>query len=79
MVSVSEAAKAALEAKRAGAQGERRDFPGRVPGDTQSKTSNMTKAETAKKSIEEIAKEVIRGNWGNGADRKAKLEAAGYN
>lgn len=26
-----------------------------------------------------IANEVIRGNWGNGAERKAKLEAAGYN
>lgn len=31
------------------------------------------------KSIEELAKEVIRGDWGNGDDRKAKLEAAGYN
>ena len=26
-----------------------------------------------------IANEVIRGKWGNGAERKAKLEAAGYN
>lgn len=32
-----------------------------------------------KKSIDEIAKEVINGMWGNGADRKAKLECAGYN
>ncbi len=31
-----------------------------------------------KKSNEEIAKEVIRGDWGNGEDRKKKLEAAGY-
>lgn len=30
-------------------------------------------------SIEEIAKEVIAGKWGNGIDRKVKLEAAGYN
>lgn len=30
-------------------------------------------------TIEEIAKEVIRGNWGNGADRKNRLTAAGYN
>lgn len=29
--------------------------------------------------INSIALEVIRGNWGNGAERKAKLEAAGYN
>lgn len=32
----------------------------------------------AKKSNEEIAKEVINGRWGNGADRKNRLEAAGY-
>ena len=33
----------------------------------------------AKKSIDEIAKEVIAGKWGNGNDRKIKLTAAGYN
>lgn len=33
---------------------------------------------SAKKSITEIAKEVIDGKWGNGADRKKKLAAAGY-
>lgn len=31
-----------------------------------------------KKSNEEIAKEVIAGKWGNGAVRKNKLKAAGY-
>ena len=31
------------------------------------------------KSIEEIAKEVINGQWGNSSDRKKRLEAAGYN
>lgn len=31
-----------------------------------------------KLSNEEIAEEVIAGKWGNGADRKRKLEAAGY-
>ena len=30
------------------------------------------------KSIDEIAREVIAGKWGNGADRKQKLVAAGY-
>lgn len=30
------------------------------------------------KSIDEIAIEVIRGKWGNGADRKSRLAAAGY-
>ena len=32
-----------------------------------------------KKSIDEIAKEVINGKWGNGTDRKNRLEKAGYN
>lgn len=31
------------------------------------------------KSIKEIAQEVIDGKWGNGADRKNKLEKSGYN
>lgn len=33
---------------------------------------------TTKKSNEVIAKEVIQGKWGNGADRKACLTKAGY-
>lgn len=32
----------------------------------------------AKKTVDEIAREVIAGKWGNGADRKNRLEAAGY-
>ena len=32
----------------------------------------------ALKSIDEVAKEVIRGDWGNGAERTKKLKAAGY-
>lgn len=32
----------------------------------------------AKKSNEEIANEVLAGQWGNGTDRKARLTAAGY-
>ncbi len=31
-----------------------------------------------KKSVDEIAREVIDGKWGNGADRKNRLTAAGY-
>lgn len=31
-----------------------------------------------KKSVEELAKEVISGKWGNGDERKKKLIAAGY-
>jgi len=33
---------------------------------------------TSKKSIDTIAREVIRGDWGNGAEREKKLKAAGY-
>ena len=35
-------------------------------------------AAITKKSNEEIAKEVIAGKWGNGAERKNRLIAAGY-
>lgn len=39
------------------------------------------KAQTpsTKKAIAEVAKEVLEGKWGNGAERKSKLEKAGYN
>ena len=33
---------------------------------------------TPKKTVEELAKEVIDGKWGNGDDRKSRLTAAGY-
>ena len=33
---------------------------------------------TPTKTIEEVAKEVIDGKWGNGSDRVEKLKAAGY-
>ena len=41
-----------------------------------SKTTGNTN--TAKKSVETLAKEVIAGKWGNGDERKKKLTAAGY-
>ena len=31
-----------------------------------------------KKSIDEIAREVLQGKWGNGAERKNRLTNAGY-
>ena len=31
-----------------------------------------------KKSIDEIAREVIHGKWGNGSERKNRLTNAGY-
>lgn len=33
----------------------------------------------ARASVDEIARQVIAGSWGNGTDRKANLERAGYN
>lgn len=36
------------------------------------------KPEHPKKSLNEIASEVINGKWGNGNDRKTRLEQAGY-
>lgn len=38
----------------------------------------ITSSGTAKKSVAEVAKEVIAGKWGAGNDRKAALEKAGY-
>lgn len=35
--------------------------------------------DSTEKAIDEIAKEVIAGKWGNGATRKQRLRAAGYN
>ena len=40
---------------------------------------NSSHAHRPKKSIDEVAKEVIRGDYGNGEDRKSKLESEGYN
>ena len=35
-------------------------------------------AKPATKTVDELAKEVIKGLWGNGTERKNKLTAAGY-
>lgn len=45
---------------------------------TTTKPSNTT-TKPKKKSVDEIAKEVIQGKWGVYPERKKKLEAAGYN
>ena len=34
---------------------------------------------TVVKPIDDLAKEVIHGDWGNGQERKDRLTAAGYN
>lgn len=41
-------------------------------------TVTDTPKTSSTKSVEEIAKEVISGKWGNGAERREKLTAAGY-
>lgn len=59
----SEASKASSEAKQ-----------------IESTTKETTIKETVKlKSVKEIAKDVLNGKYGNGAQRKANLEKAGYN
>lgn len=43
------------------------------------KTTQTTNTSTSgKKTVDEIAKEVIDGKWGVGEDRKKRLKAAGY-
>lgn len=44
-----------------------------------SKPSKPAPKPAKKKSIDTIAQEVIKGAWGNGDDRRRRLEAAGYN
>lgn len=38
----------------------------------------ITTEEGAGKSVDELAREVLQGKWGNGAERKKRLEVAGY-
>ena len=49
-----------------------------VPKFDTEKTSNSEIPNNSKKSIDEIAKDVIDGKYGNGEIRKKKLEAEGY-
>lgn len=50
-----------------------------VPVEIPVEPTPVPPAAPAKKPIEEIAKEVYAGKWGNGQDRKDRLTAAGYN
>lgn len=38
----------------------------------------ITTEQGAGKSVDELAREVLQGKWGNGAERKKRLEVAGY-
>lgn len=51
-------------------------YAGKSSGSTPTPTPTPT---PAKKSDEQIAMEVIAGKWGNGDDRKNRLQKAGYN
>lgn len=42
-------------------------------------TEYLDKDIVIKKTVDELAQEVIAGKWGNGADRKNRLTNAGYN
>lgn len=41
-------------------------------------TTEQGSAAGAGKSVDELAREVLQGKWGNGAERKKRLEAAGF-
>lgn len=45
---------------------------------TKSKTTTKKPQKAAKKTVEQVASEVIQGKWGNGSERKEKLQKAGY-
>lgn len=50
-----------------------------VPKYGTNSSSVASSASTAKKDLDTVAKEVVAGKWGNGDDRKNRLESAGYN
>ena len=51
---------------------------GSVPGISGNVDCSQRNTRSARKSVEELAREVLAGVWGNGDDRKARLTAAGY-
>jgi hypothetical protein len=52
------------------------DYIVRPPAETPATTPAPTAG--GKKTVEQIAREVVAGKWGNGDARRKKLEAAGY-
>jgi LysM repeat protein len=57
------------------------DFPTVIIGggfNGYSKSADDTPTPVASKTVDELAHEVLAGNWGNGEDRKNRLTAAGY-
>lgn len=56
-------------------------FPksGKAESETKPEKKPATETTTEKKTVEQLAKEVIAGKWSAGAERKKLLTAAGYN
>ena len=54
------------------------DYPALIRGGS-APTPEPTPTPKPSKSNEEIANEVMEGKWGNGTERRKRLEAAGYN
>jgi N-acetylmuramoyl-L-alanine amidase CwlA len=56
------------------------EYYDKMTGTASSSTSTTSSTtSTAKASVDTVAQQVINGQWGNGDERKKKLEAAGYN
>lgn len=51
---------------------------GKIANEVNQKLGLANSESASKKTIDEIAKEVIRGLWGNGQERKDRLTKAGY-
>ena len=49
-----------------------------VKANADAMAAKLKAAGPAKKTVDELAREVLAGKWGNGATRKQKLTAAGY-
>ncbi len=69
------AAEAAKKAEALKAEAEARR---KAAAEAAKKAAEAKAPTTGGKSVEELAKEVIHGDWGNGQERKDKLAAAGY-
>lgn len=55
-----------------------RDFPAEILGGKVNTPAPKPTPAPAKKTVEELAQEVLNGKWGNGDDRKKRLNNAGY-
>jgi hypothetical protein len=81
--SVAEIAKEVLQGKWGNGEARKTNLTnaGYNYNEVQAKVNELIKSASttpAKKSNTEIAKEVIAGKWGNGAEREQKLVSAGY-